>query len=322
MFHASQVIFVHVVCIIVNAGSLWKDGELFSVFKSKNQRKWLLLITWWSCGLVLFFHFNLTDNRLLSESSDHTDNFPDHVFQKGHIGAMGCLRRDPANNGRLLYSFNFDELNMSKGRLGIFKTGIYKVAKINNLRLNLFQYSSDKKTSPTNTFDESQSAYSKIINYDDLIGKIREFSRGRQSDGSCGSVVKLRGGLELTVPGIEFGDVGEVKVNGFEHQVFYDGVMLFGVQGKRAIVSYRQPGVTLRGHVIITASDGSTLECNHAEWDVKKGLFEIDGVYVLNRGGETISGEYICVDSQLSSINNKQVKYNQRETEECFVKRQ
>ena len=76
----------------------------------------------------------------------------------------------------------------------------------------------------------------------------------------------------------------------------------------------------LRGHVIITASDGSTLECNYAKWNVKKELFEIEGVYVLNRGEETISGKYICVDTQLNFIEAKHAKFKQKETKECFAK--
>jgi len=290
----------------------------YNIFKSKNKRKWLLVIAWWFCGLALAVFPCMNDNQILTQSFHYTNNFFNDIPAKGHMGAMSYFRRDPAKNGRPLYSVKFDELNTAKGQLGIFKTGVYKIAKVNGLQLKLFQYSPDKKTVPANAGNE----YSDSDLFDELLEKIRKLSRGCQFDSSGESSDSLRDRWKLTPPGIELSDIGEIRISNFDYQLFYDGKLSFGVQGKRVIASYKQPDVILRGHVIITASDGSTLECNYAKWNVKKEIFKIDGVYVLNRGGETISGKYICVDTQLNLVEVKHAKSKQKEMKKCFAKLQ
>ena len=326
---------------------------MFNIFKSKTQRKWLLVIAWWFCGLVLAVFCSLNDNRFVIQNSRYANHFIDYTPKKDHVGAISYFRRDPTKNGRPLYSVKFDELNTAKGQLGIFKTGVYKIAKVNGLQLRLFQYSPEKKDVPANVSEaekpvgnnnqkdtcstqfsskephrmsgmtapgDNQDGYSTSELFDELLEKVRKLSGGCQFNNSGESSDNLRDGWKLTIPGIELSDIGEFRVSDFGYQVFYDGELSFGVQGKRMISSYKQPDVILRGHVIITASDGSTLECNYAKWNVKKELFKIDGVYVLNRGGETISGKYICVDTQLNSVEVKHTKSKQKETKKCFVK--
>ena len=326
---------------------------MFNIFKSKNPHKWLLIIALWFCGLALAFFCSLNDNRFLTQSSHYTNNFLDDTPTKGHMGAMSYFRRDPAKNGRPLYSVKFDELNTAKGRLGIFKTGVYKIAKIKGLQIKLFQYSLEKKTvsadagkaeklvvnnnrkdacssqfsseklhgmSNITASGDNQGGYSNGKLFDELLEKAKKLSGGYQFNNLAESSGSLRYGWKLTIPGIELSDIGEVCVSNFDYQVFYDEKLSFGVQGKRVIASYRQPEVILRGHVIITASDGSSLECNCAKWNIKKELFEIDGIYVLNRGGETISGKYICVDTQLNFIEAKHAKSNEEEMKKCFTK--
>lgn len=291
---------------------------LDNIPRLRKKHKWLLVIAWWFCGLVLAVFFSLNDNRFPAQSCHYANNFLNDTPAKGHMGAISYFRCDPAKNGRPLYSVKFDELNTAKGQLGIFKTGIYKIAKVNGLQLKLFQYSPDKKNAPANVSD----GYSANELFDELLEKIRNLSRGCQFNGSEESSDNLRNGWKLTIPGIELSDIAEIRVSDFDYQLFYDEKLSLGVKGKRAIASYKQPDMILRGHVTITASDGSTLECNYAKWNVKKEIFKIDGVYVLNRGGETISGKYICVDTQLNLVEVKHAESKQKEMKKCFAKLQ
>lgn len=287
-----------------------------NIFQLKKRRKWLPVIVWWFCGLALAVISCLNDNNIPAESFQCANNFLDDTPIKSQMGAMSYFSRDPANNGRPLYSVKFDELNTAKGQLGIFKTGVYKIAKVNGLQLKRFQYSTEKKTVPANVSNE----YSDSELFDELLEKAGELSNGRYSDSSGEFSDNLRDGWKLTIPGFELSDIGEIRISNFDYQVFYDEKLSFGVQGKVLIASYKQQDVILRGHVIITASDGSRLECNYAKWNVKKELFEIDGVYILNRGGEIISGKYICVDTQLNPVEVKHAKSKQKEIKKCFAK--
>jgi hypothetical protein len=120
----------------------------YNIFRSRKKHKWLLVTAWWFCSLVLAVFFSLNDNRFPAQSSYYVNNFLNDTPAKGHMGAMSYFRRDPAKNGRPLHSIKFDELNTAKGQLGIFKTGVYKIAKVNSLQLKLFQYSPEEKTIP------------------------------------------------------------------------------------------------------------------------------------------------------------------------------
>ena len=245
---------------------------MFNIFKSKNQRKWLLIIAWWFCSLALAFFCSLNDNRFLAQSDYYTNNFLDYTPTKGHMGAMSYFRRDPAKNGRPLYSIKFDELNTAKGQLEIFKTGVYKIAKVNGLQLKLFQYSPEKKTVPANVsktekpvadnnqkdtcstqfsseephsissmtaFGDKQDGYSNGELFDELLEKVRKLSGACQLNSSGESSDNLHGGWKLTIPGLELSDIGEIRVSDFDYQVFYDEELSFGVQGKRVIASYK-----------------------------------------------------------------------------------
>jgi hypothetical protein len=313
--------------------------------------KWAFLLLWWACGLTIAIFWG-TDVRFSIQTHQHAQTIGDYAPRKNHMEASGLIQRDPTRNYRPLYLVYFDELWTEGGKLGIFKTGIYKIAKVNGLELKLFQYYPEKKPVPENVvkaekpvannnqkdtcstqhsskqsqsrssmsaFGNDQNGYSKDELFDELLEKVKKLSGGCQFNSSEESSGNLCDGWKLTIPGIELSDIGEICVSDFDYQFFYDGELSFGVQGKRVIASYKQPDVILRGHVIITASGGSTLECNYAKWNVKKELFKVDGVYVLNRKGETISGKGVCVDTQLNSVG-VQLAGSKKGIKKCFVK--
>ena len=100
----------------------------------------------------------------------------------------------------------------------------------------------------------------------------------------------------------------EITIDDFDCGIFDENDLRLRVQSSRAIVNSDWPLVTLRGHVIITGADGSTLESNHVKWDTKKQSFTADGTYFLRRGDSRIAGKGIRVDSNLNIMNVKNAK--------------
>ena len=78
--------------------------------------------------------------------------------------------------------------------------------------------------------------------------------------------------------------------------------------------------LVLRGHVTITAADGSVLECNHALWDLNDDLFKVKGTYVLNRNGARTSDKNIDVDTQLHPCGVEKAKSVREEVRPWFAR--
>ncbi len=273
---------------------------------SRRYVKWLLAAACWGGGLAVLFFAGVNGERLRLQIPEF-EAIKDYTVRKGHMGAMRYVHRDRSRGGRCVYAVGFEELIKENGRFGIFKTAAYKIARVNGLELKLFRYSCD---------DDSGAIVSPEWLFAEVAPLVKKRTLTVPACSGDGSAV----GIKVRVDGIDLSDLAEIRVNDFDYKVFYDGDLFFAVQSSRAVASYRRPAVILRGHVTIRASDGSKLECNRAKWDVEKGYFKIDGVYVLNRRGEKSSGKGICVDGGLNSIGAKRAKSQPKEEKECLAK--
>lgn len=280
----------------------------------------------WILSIYLLFVFSANNglNTLYYRTESH--DF-DLTLPRNQIGALSYIRRDPRENSRPIYSIHFNKLLAENNHLGIFKTGLHKVVKIQGLRLRFYQYRPpedkpaarpDLNKSPTIVrVNSSKSDTTKMANIPIVLEDIDTDVQALIK--FVGNLIKPRSGWRVN---IDIGNVSEVLVNDFDYQVFRDGDLFLAIESKRAIASYKHSALLLRGHVTITAADGSTLECNHAEWYTKKEQFKIDGIYVLNRNGVKTMGKDICVDAQLNLAGARHTKSKQWETQKCFAKLQ
>jgi hypothetical protein len=215
------------------------------------------------------------------------------------------LRYIHEENHRPIYAVSLGNLRAENNKLGIFKTGLHKVAKIQDLELALYRYPSSKiisNTKPDNkssittvatdrnesyattVTDESTDAFPALVKFADGIHKL----------------VSRRDGWRIN---IDLSNTSEVSVANFDCKVFYDGALLLNVRSKRATTSNKCPDeVILRGHVTISTGDGTALESNCAIWDIAKQRFTVDGTYFLTRNGKKIRGKDICVDDKLNIV--------------------
>ena len=296
---------------MANNGRVFKHGLFLTV--------WILSI----CFLIQFSANNELNTRYYqTESQDF-----DLTLPKNQIGTLSYIRRDPKENGRPIYSIHFNKLLAENNHLGIFKTGLHKVVKIRGLGLRLYQYGPTEtkpaarpnhNKSPTIVRANSgKSDRTKMANIPIVLEDIGTDVQALIK--FVDNLIKPQSGWLIN---IDLSNVSEVLVNDFDYQVFCDGDLFLAIESKRAIASYKHSALVLRGHVTITAADGGTLECNHAEWYTKKEQFKIDGIYVLNRNGVKTTGKNICVDTQLNLAGAQHTKSKQWETQKCFAKLQ
>jgi hypothetical protein len=264
--------------------------------------KWGILSTaWLLCALLFVF---VVVNEELSRRYYNTAD-PEAIpkLPRNQIRDFDYFRYDPEENLRLVYSIHFANLFTRNNNFGFFKTALHKVIEIQDLELKFYRYSSDKIKS-TATPDISGVYEGVISDTTTLVDKMVHLSSN------------FVDGWHLN--NIDLGNVSEVRVNNFNYTVFRDEELLFATQSRRATISHRYSHVVLHGRVKITTADGSTLESNHVLWDVKKGYFNVDGVYVLNRRGTITTGKGICVDTQLESLKGHYTQ-SERKWQKCIA---
>ena len=119
---------------------------------------------------------------------------------------------------------------------------------------------------------------------------------------------------------IDLSGVAQIEVDNFDYQIFENKTQTLSINCKRAIASYKQQDVVLRGHVIITSADGSRLESNHVKWDINKDLFKVDGIFFLSKKGKKLFGRAICVDKNLNYSESENGKLTEMEAKKCYTK--
>jgi hypothetical protein len=281
--------------------------------------KWTFLSTAWLLaflGLVI-----LSANNELNMLCNASLDFEPELRQpRNQTGAISYIYWDTKEDYRPVYSVSFKNLLLENNRLGVFKTALHKLARIQDLELRFHQHKAPV-TEPAAGIGanvNSQLAergrsrislvpWDQIANATGLMRRLMHRLKNPDNDWRISN-------------NIDFGHVSELTISNFDYQVFWDDTLFFAIKSKRALVSYKQPTAVLRGQVTITGADGSTLESNHVRWDVRKQLFTAKGVYVLNRNGLITSGRGICVDAQLNNVQSRHSNVKREEEREWYAK--
>lgn len=227
------------------------------------------------------------------------------MLPKNQTGAVSYWRCDPNANGRLIHSVDLKNLRVENNNLGIFKTALHTVVKIDDLQLELYRYTSPKvmgDRSPDNPAAPEDIMADAQAFVEQVSHRLTNVTHGWRANS------------------IDLGNLSEVCVDNFDYKVFHDGDLFFAVQSRRAMVSYKWSGIVLRGRVTLETADGSTLKSNHIKWEVEKQRFIVKGVYALDRGGVRTTGKDICVDAQFNDVKAQNAKAKEKEDKECFAR--
>lgn len=276
---------------------MFKTDRLHNLFLTLLRKpKLAFLVVWWLCAISIVVLCS-TDYRFNQVRKNEAENAGALVPRKNEIGAFAVWRWDPETNHRPVYSVTFENLCTENAHLGIFKTALHKVVKIEDLQAKFFQYSTNGR------FGSAQALLVTIFSsllapednrndemiLDEILAKFKDRKRGWSFS-------------------IDLSNVSEIRIKNLDYKIFNNGVLLLGVRCKRARVSCKSPEIILRGHATITTANGSTLESNCIKWNAEKQRFTAYGGYVLNRDGMKITGKGICLDAQLNTVQAQSAK--------------
>jgi hypothetical protein len=213
-----------------------------------------------------------------------------------HIAGLSFVRRDPDKANRPVFSFSFQRLQPENSRLGMFATPLHKVLNVSDLGIRQFHYCDvDAALSPIPTSDLNPLDSTRPDRPGDLTTLWAKLA-----DDAAVLSGRHFSHLDLT-------NTSEIRIRNFDYQVYEDGKLLFSVVSKQANLSHEFDGIFLRGHVTITAADGTTLETNRVKWDAESRLFRVDGSYVIKGLAGNTTGKGISVDYQLNKTPRQTV---------------
>jgi hypothetical protein len=273
--------------VIISKSSCWRKRIIFLV------AFWVL-----SFGALLIVSTNNELNRPAADAKGRALELPP---LKNEIKGLRYIHEE---NHRPIYAVSLGSLRAENNKLGIFKTGLHKVAKIQDLELAFYRYSSSGIIS--NTKPDNKSSITTIAT--DRSGSYVATVADESTDAlpaliKLADIHKLIGQRDGWRINVDISNTSEVCVTNFDYKVLCDGAPLLSVRSRRAATSIKRPDVvTLRGHVTISTGDGTTLESNCVIWDIAKQQFAVDGTYFLTRNGKKIRGKDICVDDRLNVV--------------------
>ncbi len=275
----------------------WKRFQVFVFWVRLKMRKskylpaiilWILAVT----ALVIFTSNDLP-NTTSNETTKQASNFR---VRKNQLGGFSCIQRDHEQNNRPIYTVRFENLTVENNTLGFFKTALHKIAKVDDLQLNLFQY-----TTASGSFDPLDIFASQTTTR--ILEKLTLQSNGWAIDTD-----------------IHLNNISEILIRDFSCSVFNDNDLAMNIKSKTATASYKHDNFLLRGHVRIKNSQDSLLKSNHVEWDIKNDRFIVKGIYALRHNGIVTTGRNICLSTQFKHIENPQnITNNQKEVPKCVA---
>ena len=254
--------------------------------------KWGLVFSFWIISISLFSFLSSRDQNSVPKKSWFRD------FKrtgKTEIRQFHLIHYDP--NYRPLYTIGFAHLKVSNGKAGVFHTALYKTIQIQDLYIRTYQNSDIEEPGKKDIslpFAHSDPATTSG-GIHDYIQMLLEQKKHENKSYEL-YTIDVSNAMQISVDNFQY-----QKINGENH-------LQFGIECKKAAFSYKSDDIMLRGHVIVSSSNGRRLESNRIKWDVRKQLFRVEGMYVLQTHEHRQRGKGIWVDEQLNIVNEKYVK--------------
>lgn len=221
-------------------------------------------------------------------------------------GPMRYTRWDPQQGNRIQFSISLDNLTVKPGTLGVFQTGLFKTVQVRSLQMRRYEYQSDPDTQGLGMVSEDTALRALELDNPELVKGI--FSGDQEP-------LRLSNEMEIQVDRPDVSDAGQLLVENFDYQIVYEGKPRLSISSKRAFASWEDPGILLRGGVVVTAADGGTVRSNRIRWNPRDRVFSVEDNYLLTQGPSRSAGKSVYLDEQLNIIDAARAASNQYQPE-------
>lgn len=287
----------------MNTGSVRFGGPDRRIFGSRFLRVLFVLLLW-AGGFYTLLVLRAPDAL---EMETPTPGIP--APSSGDTSACGPIRyikRDPQHANRLQFSVSLEGMTVTPGNLGFFKTGLFKTVQVRSLQVRRYEYESDPGTPGPGTIPEETALRALALGHPEwvngaFVGDQEPFRLGQ--------------GMEIRVDRPDVSDAGQIVVENFDYRIVCEGRPRLSIACKRAMASWDQSGILLRGGVVVTAADGGTVRSNRIRWIPRDRVFSVEDNFLLTAGPTRIAGKSIYLDEQLHIIDAAQAVSNRHQAE-------
>lgn len=237
------------------------------------------LLTCWALSVLLFLKIppliNIQGTALDVEL--HPDPLPANEF-----GPFAVWHHTPKDE-KMRYAMAFDKIRIANGKLGIFQTGLYQTALIDNLRLHLV--SCPPAPASPSTGNTPVPLSNKKLD-DEILADALFFNKNH--------------------PNVQMPDMSRtvsfrVRDFNFRYGSSQDAALL-KISSKLAFFNVNSSDqLTLKGHVKLE-NNTRLIEANAVIWNLEDQTFNIDGRYFETVNNHKEYGTDICLDTELNSI--------------------
>lgn len=282
----------------------------------KPLRSWpVFVILWLACWTFVILSCPVFE--FAGPSSINIDPHDDGINPK--LVPFQYTAFDPSDKYKPIYSIALKDYNIEMGDLGPFKTGMYNTARLEDLRLSVFEYGTD--CGKPGLFETKSESIIGQQPYSDSTDNDNKYKSLILSQNISSKITAKLDKIKSHIPSWDrdFRSVAELYASDFRYQLVWNNETICSVNSKRLTASFRQPEIILKGRVEITNAAGTKLKCNNARWDIENMLFKIDGFYAMDENGIVHTGSGGCFDIALNSDsdnNNNQPE----ETRKCLAK--
>jgi hypothetical protein len=275
------------------------QGRRLRVVKKGRLLKYETFFICWLFSIYIVLTLSAS-NRIKTFCSQSVENCNFELeLPKNQLGAFSYVCFDSKANYRPIYAIAFENLLLENNNFGPFKTAIHKRAMIRDLKLRFYHCTSGLP-------NVSLASAVSVPDAEELIKETAD--------------ILTRPSNRYGIGNINFASVSEVYADRFDCRFFYENTLLLSVHCRKATASYRNSNVELRGHVTIRTQDGTTLESNYVEWDVRNNTFNVKSLYALNHNGAVKTGGNACFDFALNEVLSHQARNCTKEEHECVAK--
>jgi len=179
----------------------------------------------------------------------------------------------------------FDELSVSNGSAGLFKTALFQTLHLTNLRLYTIA-ETPALAAPAPVSETADSAVDPMRLSPTLLDRMLQLRRDETLHA-----------LDWSVPDV--GRAANLSIDGFIWRIGQGDADL-AITSRLALLDHRQPDeLLLKGHVVLQ-SPGRVVESNHVIYDMQARRFRVPGTCMLTANNEKSLQRNIGLDMRLN----------------------
>jgi hypothetical protein len=256
-----------------------------------------------SCVVI----FGICAGIKIHRRADQTPELESRSAEDNHV-AQG-LRIEEHLGSRKVFSCRIDKLKVVGKKKGFFRLGFWKVARLENVRIDVYLQPPQKKANqafpPLNAEEampeQEERNAAVAMAATQLAAQSHEATIESKLYPDLPALFTRNDKFKRIMPK----GVRGVEIDNIEINFCQGGQVRSSLTSDKATIDGQRHAFVFEGHVRILTDNGKTLECRKASWLADARALTTHGAYVLNTQNGVIRGQGFQTDFLLSNVDSE-----------------